>query len=182
VKAMKNGGPPLFPRYDAVSHDDAPAYARWLIGRLRTLRGRQLLELVRSLDSVLNNTSVVLLFEVGDRKLLFPGDAQLENWSFALAQPGVSASLQDVNFYKVGHHGSLNATPKTLVWENFHTRSHGLKTAVSTLEDVHGGKNGKPTEVPRETLVTALKLESIFVTTQDLPHEPGAFAEVTVEV
>ena len=42
--------------------------------------------LVRWLDDVLNNTSVILLFEVGDHKLLFCGDAQIENWSWALKQ------------------------------------------------------------------------------------------------
>jgi len=173
---------PLFDRTDTVSHDDAPAYARWIISRLRSLRGRQLLEIVRSMDGVLNNTSVVLLFEVGNRKLLFPGDAQLENWTFALEQTGVSASLQDVDFYKVGHHGSLNATPKKMLWEKFSRRNHGLKTAVSTLKGVHGGKTGKPTEVPRETLVSALKSQSTFLTTEDLEQKPGAFGTVTINV
>jgi hypothetical protein len=173
---------PLFDRTDTVSYDDAPAYARWIISRLRSLRGRQLLEIVRSMDGVLNNTSVVLLFRVGNRKLLFPGDAQLENWAFALEQNGVSASLEDVDFYKVGHHGSLNATPKKMLWENFSHRGHGLKTAVSTLKDVHGGKHGKPTEVPRQTLVSALKSESTLLTTEDLEQKPGAFGTVTIEV
>jgi hypothetical protein len=173
---------PLFPRADPVAYDSAPAYARWLISQLRSLRGRQLLELVRTMDGVLNNTSVVLLFEVGDKKLLFPGDAQLENWSYALKQAGVSASLRDVDFYKVGHHGSLNATPKKLLWENFARRGQGLQTAVSTLEDVHGGKHGKPTEVPRETLVAALEKDSKFLTTQGLEQKPGAFGTVTIKV
>ena len=47
----------------------------------------QLLEIVRELDTAMNNTSVILLFEVGGTKLLFPGDAQIENWSYALQQP-----------------------------------------------------------------------------------------------
>lgn len=173
---------PLFHRADPVTYDNAPAYARWLISQLRSLRGRQLLELVRTMDGVLNNTSVVLLFEVGSKKLLFPGDAQLENWSYALEQAGVSESLRNVDFYKVGHHGSLNATPKKLLWENFGRRGQGLKTVVSTLEDVHGGKHGKPTEVPRDTLVAALKNDSTFLTTQDLEKTPGAFATVTIEI
>ena len=36
--------------------------------------------IVRILDDALNNTSVILLFEVGGKRLLFPGDAQIENW------------------------------------------------------------------------------------------------------
>ena len=165
-----------------MSHEAAPAYARWLISRLRSLPGRQLLEIVRSMDGVLNNTSVVLLFEVGAKKLLFPGDAQLENWTFALQQAGVSARLRDVDFYKVGHHGSLNATPKTALWENFSRRGNGLQTMVSTLKGVHGGKHGKPTEVPRTTLVTALQTESAFVTTEDVAQVAGAFATTEIDL
>lgn len=179
---LRDEAKPLFPRADPVTYDNAPAYARWLISQLRSLRGRQLLELVRTMDGVLNNTSVVLLFEVGDKKLLFPGDAQLENWSYALEQAGISANLRDVDFYKVGHHGSLNATPKKLLWENFGRRGQGLKTVVSTLEGVHGGKHGKPTEVPRDTLVAALKRDSTFMTTQDLEQKPGVFGTVTIKV
>src|SRR5215203_2011358 len=172
----------LFPGVESVKFDGAPAHARWLIDRLRTLKSRQLLEIVRSLDKVLNNTSVILLFEVGAKKLLFPGDAQLENWSYAMQQPGVPELLAEVDFYKVGHHGSLNATPKTLVWENFAHRNHGLQTMVSTMLGVHGGENNRPTEVPRETLVTALKAQSSFVTTEDLAQTAGAFAETTIDI
>ncbi len=173
---------PLFETASACSLEERPAYTRWLISRLKSLRGRQLLEIVRSLDGVLNNTSVVLLFEVGNKKLLFPGDAQLENWTFALKQPGVSESLRGVDFYKVGHHGSLNATPKKLLWENFQRRNGGLRTAVSTLKDVHGGKHGKPTEVPRTTLVTALQSESTLLTTEGLEKKPGAFGTITIDI
>ena len=179
---VQEEGAGLFPDVLALSHEDAPAYARWLISRLRSLRGRHLLEIVRTLDGVLNNTSVILLFEVGGRKLLFPGDAQLENWTFALQQPGIAAALKDVDFYKVGHHGSLNATPRTALWENFSRRGQGLKTAMSTLNGVHGGKHGKPTEVPRTTLVTALEAESTLVTTETLEKKPGVFAEVRIDV
>ncbi|MGH7713970.1 MAG: hypothetical protein ACREOG_22005, partial [Gemmatimonadaceae bacterium] len=173
---------PLFERRDACALEEQPAYARWLIERLRSLRGRQLLELVRSLDGVLNNTSVILLFEIGNKKLLFPGDAQLENWTFALEQAGVAENLKDVDFYKVGHHGSLNATPKSMLWEKFTRRGHGLKTAVSTLQGVHGGEHGKPTEVPRTTLVTALENDSTFITTEDLQQKAGVFSTVTINV
>jgi hypothetical protein len=167
------------PQYDASV---TPAYARWLITRLRSLRGRQLLEIVRTLDRVLNNTSVVLLFQAGDRKLLFPGDAQLENWTYALQQDGVQETLADADFYKVGHHGSLNATPKSMLWENFTRRGAGLITAVSTMAGVHGGKHGKPTEVPRTTLITALEQESDFITTEDLEQEAGAHWHITIDV
>src|SRR3984885_8383923 len=55
-------------------------------------------------------------------KLLFPGDAQIENWQFALQQNKYRSLLSSVNLYKVGHHGSRNATPKSL-WKLFKNKS-----------------------------------------------------------
>ena len=56
------------------------------------------------------STSVILLFEVGKAKLLFPGDAQIENWSYAFSERGVLDALAAVNVYKVG---SLAQQPET---------------------------------------------------------------------
>src|SRR5215813_5489821 len=96
--------------------------ARWLVNRARRVRGEQLLQIVRTLDQEMNNTSVILLFQVGKKKLLFPGDAQKENWQYALSQKKYLKALRSVNLYKVGHHGSLNATPKSL-WKLFKNKS-----------------------------------------------------------
>ena len=60
---------------------NVPVEGRWFSNRLQSLRGSQLLEIVRQLDDEMNNTSLILLFEVFGKKLLFPGDAQIENWS-----------------------------------------------------------------------------------------------------
>jgi hypothetical protein len=124
----------------------------------------------------MNNTSVILLFEAGDQKFLFPGDAQIENWSYALSGAPDSAEVRKrlaaVNLYKVGHHGSLNATPKTL-WGLFrHKGADGhnperLKTVVSTMPGKHGSTE-RETEVPRRKLVDELKKNSDYFTTQDL--------------
>jgi hypothetical protein len=152
-----------------------PAEARWFRDRIADLSARQLLEIVRVLDDQMNNTSLILLFEVGGRKLLFPGDAQIENWSWALQDAPdharTRALLAGVDFYKVGHHGSRNATPKQLLWENFAKRGRArgrLKTALSTLKGKHGSKS-KKTEVPRETLLAALKDETDFASTEGIP-------------
>jgi hypothetical protein len=70
--------------------------------------------LALNLDSDLNNTSLVLAIELGDggKVLLFPGDAQYGNWlSWAGTRAG-SELLKRTVFYKVGHHGSHNATLK----------------------------------------------------------------------
>lgn len=156
----------LFPAYRART---IPADAHVFLEQLRKGRGDQLLSLVRTLDAALNNTSVILLIEAGSKKLLFPGDAQIENWSFALQRaPG---SLRDVDVYKVGHHGSLNATPKTL-WELLNKRSsraghQRLTTLLSTLPGTHGDPY-HGTEVPRSTLVAKLSRESRLLRTDQI--------------
>lgn len=148
-----------------------PAQARWFIRRAARARGEQLLQLVRIVDKALNNTSLILLFEVGKLRLLFPGDAQIENWSYALAQPQYQRLLRDVNFYKVGHHGSRNATPKSL-WEMFAkkstTKTAGrLSSVLSTMPGKHGATERR-TEVPRLSLVRELRRQSDFRSTEAL--------------
>jgi hypothetical protein len=166
-------GKPPFPR--AAKRATLPPYARWIVPRLRAIRGDQLLEIVRIMDDVLNNTSIILLFEAGKKKLLFPGDAQIENWSYALKEApdkeAIRKLLADVDLYKVGHHGSLNATPKTL-WNLFKKKKTArsaarLQSVVSTMAGKHGSTDNE-TEVPRRKLVDALRAETEFFTTQDL--------------
>lgn len=151
-----------------------PVEARWFRERLDRMRGDQLLQIVRTLDNQMNNTSLILLVEVGGKKLLFPGDAQIENWSYALQEAEDAGKtrtlLADVDVYKVGHHGSLNATPKTLLWENFTKKgkTKRLRTLLSTLPGKHG-KVASKTEVPRRPLLEALEKETTLLNTHDYP-------------
>jgi hypothetical protein len=78
-------------------------------------------ELALRMDKFTNNTSLVLAIELvaSGRVLLFPGDAQFGNWSSwdsvkFEGHPDVSAEdlLRRTVLYKVGHHGSHNATLK----------------------------------------------------------------------
>src|SRR5438105_5039719 len=139
---------------------------RWFIAESQKIHAGQMLEIVRDLDGVMNNTSVILLFETGNQKLLFPGDAQIENWSFALQNKEWRDLLRDISLYKVGHHGSLNATPKSL-WKTFARRGGEAKrdrliTRCSTKSGKFGtAKSG--TEVPRKLLLTELESDSDFV-------------------
>jgi hypothetical protein len=154
-----------------------PVEARWLGSRLDRLQGADLLEIVRSLDTQMNNTSLILLFEACGRRLLFPGDAQIENWSYALVDAPEAernrALLAEVDVYKVGHHGSLNATPRTLLWEGFKARrNRRLHALLSTLPGKHGSAQSK-TEVPRRTLLEALERDTRLTNTVDLPFRAG---------
>jgi hypothetical protein len=170
--AVSAGEPVLFPKFVRSRGPSYPVDTRWLIHHARAMRGEQLLQIVRILDTAMNNTSVILVFEVGGKKLLFPGDAQIENWQYAFSQPKTGALLGTVNLYKVGHHGSLNATPKTL-WNLFKNRSANksapkrMKSLMSTMVGKHGSED-RGTEVPRRKLVSALKSETELFSTEEL--------------
>jgi beta-lactamase superfamily II metal-dependent hydrolase len=167
-----NSKAPLFPESATHETHAIPANVRWFVGRAQKIRGEQLMELVRALDTAMNNTSVILLFQVGGKSFLFPGDAQIENWQFALSQEPIQEMLKVVDVYKVGHHGSLNATPKSL-WALFeHKHETPAKDRLTTVVSTKPGKHGSVqshTEVPRSTLVAELQKESDFFSTQDLP-------------
>lgn len=77
--------------------------------------------LALNLDGDTNNTSLALAFELGDgRVLLFPADAQVGNWlswqdhAWKVKSKTIRADdlLARTVLYKVGHHGSHNATLK----------------------------------------------------------------------
>jgi hypothetical protein len=67
------------------------------------------------LENAVNGTSLMMMFRFGSAYLLFPGDAQWGTWQLVLADPVWRALLAKTTFYKVGHHGSHNATPVEFV-------------------------------------------------------------------
>jgi hypothetical protein len=183
VKDFAVGKSRLFP--NAEYHKDSfPAHYRWFIRQIRAMRGEQMLGLVRILDKAMNNTSVILLMEVGGKKLLFPGDAQIENWEYALHKDSILKLLKDVDVYKVGHHGSRNATPKTL-WNNFGKKSEStgeanrLSSVMSTMEGKHG--RSESTKVPRQTLVDALSGSSDYHTTQTAAQKGELYIDMEIK-
>ena len=150
--------------------------ARWVVNHLQVPQLRSLLRIVTALDHAMNNTSVILLIQAGDRRLLFCGDAQIENWEYALSfapdREQVLDLIRGVDLYKVGHHGSRNATPRTLfsLWNEPATRDRPMTALMSTKPGVFPGRPGSGTEVPRQTLLTALRQRMTLCTTMDLPQ------------
>jgi hypothetical protein len=86
-------------------------------------------ELALALDRVMNNTSLVVLFSYRGRDLLFPGDAQYGNWQGWINNEDAAAILGSLDFYKVAHHGSHNATPKSAFDQ---MNPHGFAAMIST--------------------------------------------------
>jgi hypothetical protein len=166
-----------FPDAGAYKMGRYPAEVHPYIRRLQAIRGQQILAIVRSLDDALNNTSLILVFEVGGQVLVFSGDAQIENWLYCLDHAREKTRnrrlVRKATVYKVGHHGSLNATPKRLLWNEFRHKSRRrsdaqrLRTLLSTMADQHGHEESN-TEVPREPLVEALGSYSNLMNTQSM--------------
>ena len=130
------------------------------------------------------------MITIGNARLLFPGDAQLENWRYALnVAPNseeIRETLSQITVYKVGHHGSLNATPRRMLWENFARRSRSdtpdrLITVMSTRANKHGSED-RSTEVPRKTLRDELQANSRLVNTQDCTPATQWWREVEIPI
>lgn len=159
-------------RWDAFRQSGRLGPARWLLEHLDEQRTASLLRIVRSFDESINNTSLILLIEACDRRMLFSGDAQIENWSYALTNPRRADEnrerLSRIDLYKVGHHGSRNATPRSLFnfWTAPGANDHPMVSVLSTLPGVHGKRAA--TAVPRATLVNALRGRTELYATDEL--------------
>jgi hypothetical protein len=164
---------------DLVAVPGGLGSAGWLVDKMHRASTRQALEIVAGFDDVLNNTSVILLLTIGDRSVLLAGDAQVENWSYALdrargengrrAEPDLRAALASVELYKVGHHGSRNATPRRLV-DLWRSERNGRKLcSVLSTKDKVFDKTVEGT-VPKPELVNALKALGPVRNTDELPE------------
>jgi beta-lactamase superfamily II metal-dependent hydrolase len=111
-------------------------------------------DLALQLDNATNNTSLVLAFECGSGDvLMFVADAQIGNWlSWA---PGSADLLKRTCFYKVGHHGSHNATLKE---GGLEAMTHpGLVAAIPVDEKFAKAKKPNPWMMPADALYATLK-------------------------
>jgi beta-lactamase superfamily II metal-dependent hydrolase len=103
-----------------------------------------------ALDQAKNNTSLVTLLTYRGQQMLFPGDAQWGNWKFWLDQPDAETILSGVTFFKVAHHGSHNATPKSAL----ERMSKGKFAAMVSTQNVPWDT------IPRPPLMDALQIQT----------------------
>ena len=118
------------------------------------------LALAVSLEQATNGTSLVLLLRFGETTMLFPGDAQWGTWDRILHDPESEELLRTVNLYKVGHHGSHNATPASFV-------SKYLKDADASIVPVAPTGIESWDEIPRIPLLEELAKKSAMVLNSD---------------
>jgi hypothetical protein len=140
-------------------------------------------QLALALDSATNNTSLALAIELVEsgQVLLFPADAQVGNWlswhSLRWEEGDQTVTAPDLlartRFYKVGHHGSHNATLKTKGLEMM--PAHGMIAFIPVDGDMAKAKRWF--EMPLPHLVEALREhcgEAVIRIDRDLPPDlPG---------
>ena len=155
----------LFPRAVLPT---VPVGVDWLIPKIDRVQAAELLDLLRDMDETINNTSVILSIAIGDTVLLFPGDAGIENWSYALFDApdhdAIRRRLSRTVLYKVGHHGGAEATPKTLWRSITRRRRAGDLISVLSTSDLQGDADAGG-ELPCRALQTALAQKSKVVST-----------------
>ena len=110
-----------------------------------------------ALESAVNGTSLVLVFEVGDAVLFFPGDAQWGTWNALLNNAKSADLLERTSFWKVGHHGSHNATPMEFVAQR-------LPAACCAMMST---KTGKWKTIPRQPLIDAITGKGVELARSD---------------
>jgi beta-lactamase superfamily II metal-dependent hydrolase len=116
-------------------------------GDFRVLQSRMLsngLAFAAKESSIQNNLSVVLLIEWKKRRLLFVGDAEWEgefkdgkhngSWNVMWEKHRDTHLKEPLDFLKIGHHGSINATPPPLSEQpKKGARPDGVYTILDTL-------------------------------------------------
>jgi beta-lactamase superfamily II metal-dependent hydrolase len=113
----------------------------------RSLQSRMLsngLAFAAKESAIQNNLSVVLLLEWKKRRLLFVGDAEWDgefkegkhngSWNVMWEMHSKTHLSEPVDFLKVGHHGSINATPPPLSEQpTKNARGDGVYTILDTI-------------------------------------------------
>ncbi len=168
--------PSVFSEYRTAERPGMPGTPADMESLLKASQPDALLAAADKLDGTLNNQSLVILFTVNKRRLLFVGDAQWGNWAYWLygkkvtgTDPGIRAGAKDilesVDFYKVGHHGSTNANPIPAVTALSPTCVSMCSTESSDAYPekkrpygtISKNPNKKGTEVPRIALMEEME-------------------------
>lgn len=118
------------------------------------------LGLAVALENAVNGTSLMLLFVCGNTSLLFAGDAQWGTWDRVMNDLESRELLASVNLYKVGHHGSHNATPRRFIEDI-------LEKADASLVSVGPTSIPSWSGIPRKPLLEALATKSGSVARSD---------------
>lgn len=152
-------------------------------------------QLALRMDRYINNTSLVLAFRLpSGQVLLFPGDAQGGNWKswadpkqplkFESERTDAHELLARTVLYKVAHHGSHNATPRTYGLE---LMTHPELRALVPVDHAIA-EQARYGEMPLVAIMNALRTKTggaVFRSDgarDDLPEGAFRFAEKELSI
>jgi len=166
---------PLFDHIHAVPRaevDDAvPERLRLTAAALKLdelSNAEELLAAAAILENSVNNTSVYFVLDVRGTRLVFVGDSQHGAWEHVLNNPESLALVTEPALYKIGHHGSHNATPQRYA-KSILGREHYAMMPFGTV--------GQWPSIPEEKLITALEEAGTHLIRADRPA-PGPLVTV----
>ncbi|MER8733482.1 hypothetical protein NKJ46_32865 [Mesorhizobium sp. M0166] len=105
------------------------------------------------LDADINNTSLILMFKVGQHYLLFPGDAQWGPWEKLFEDDNAVELLKKASFIKISHHASHNGSPATLMREILGAENHQQGKVYAMISVTTRGN----WPIPHEPVLALLK-------------------------
>ena len=65
----------------------------------------------RIVNSPVNNSSTVIMFNIGGHSMVFTGDLEQEGFKSMTVMAMCSPALNSLNYYTISHHGSINGHP-----------------------------------------------------------------------
>ena len=157
---------PVYVVDDPTRLPEALEEARRSLALAKLTNDAGLLTAASILERAVNNTSLFLVLDVAGTRLVFPGDAQHGPWQHVLDSDHSAALLRDAAFYKIGHHGSHNATPKRFVEEVWHDGAQAMLPwgLVKRWQET----------IPKHEILEALQAHGHTVTRADDPRAvPG---------
>ncbi|WP_427135258.1 MBL fold metallo-hydrolase [Pseudarthrobacter sp. S9] len=165
------GQPPAEPLFDemySVTPDEVNDYISEPAKTLKPLKlptllddASEILAAASILERSVNNTSIFFVLDVDGTRLVFVGDSQQGAWDHILQNPVARALVSDPAFYKIGHHGSHNATPREYV-----TNAIGKQGTYAMLPY---GKVWKWGDIPNRTLLDAFTATNTHIVRADAP-------------
>jgi hypothetical protein len=115
------------------------------VARLRRQLQTGGLSVLAAVDTTRNNTSIVMRLTHGSARVLLVGDAEEMSWEIMRK----NGAPLNANMIKVGHHGSINASPEWSFKTVMPTKLASNAAVISTDDDRFTGEN----EVPKDSVL-----------------------------
>lgn len=142
--ARAGDDPFVLPRGSAAADSELIKLADFARVRRKLQTGG--MDLLSAANKTRNDTSIVMTLTYENRRFLFTGDAEEKSWAIMKVNGADFTS----DMIKVGHHGSINASPDWSYKKVFPSKKSGNAVLMSTDRTRFTGEN----EVPKDVVVS----------------------------